>query len=136
MQPPYAWPSFDAQTEKTASVIADILTASFNQSGTKIRDGKAILSAARHVAQSGSMEVELDEGPKDPLFEQRPARKGGAPYAWPMPDAEQENNAALVYQVLRASFVQSGTKIKNDAAILSAARHVSQSDKLKIKLAG
>ena len=60
-QPPYAWPQ-GPEEEKTAAEIAHILTASFNQSGTKIKDPEAILSAARHIAQSDRLKVTFKLG--------------------------------------------------------------------------
>ena len=58
MQAPYAWPH-SPESENKATVIAEILRASFNQSGTKIKDQEAIMSAARHIAQSGRLDVAL-----------------------------------------------------------------------------
>ncbi len=134
VQPPYAWPG-NAQSEKTAGIVAEILTQSFNQSSTRIKDSEAILSAARHIVQSRRFSVEADETPMDALYESPHIGRRGPPYAWPSPLVRDENNAAVIYQVMRDSFRQSSTKIKNDDAILSAARHVAQSSKLKIELA-
>ncbi|HTK85041.1 MAG TPA: hypothetical protein VL625_08145 [Patescibacteria group bacterium] len=134
VQPPYAWPH-DAHSEKIAGIVAEILIQSFNQSSTRIKDSEAVLSAARHIAQSHRFSVEVNEEPVNPLFEPLPVGRHGPPYAWPSPSAGTENNAAVIYQVMRDSFRQSSTKIRNDDAILSAARHVAQSHKLKIELA-
>ena len=49
-----------------------------------------------------------------------------APYAWPSPTVEQENKAAVLAEILKQSFKQSGTRIKDDEAVMSAARHIAQ----------
>lgn len=54
-------------------------------------------------------------------------------YAWPH-GPEEENRAAVLAQILKASFAQSGTKIKDEMAILSAARHIVQSDRVTVAL--
>ena len=60
VQPPYAWPSCDPEDENKAAAIAQILSASFNQSGTKIKHAdEAILSAARHIVRSERITVKL-----------------------------------------------------------------------------
>lgn len=51
MKPPYAW-THDVESENQATILAAILTKSFKQSGTKIKDTEAIMSAARHIVQS------------------------------------------------------------------------------------
>ncbi|MCM2344517.1 MAG: hypothetical protein NDJ24_08155 [Alphaproteobacteria bacterium] len=51
VQPLYAWPH-DAASENKAAVVRDILVRSFQQSGTKINDPEALMSAARHIVQS------------------------------------------------------------------------------------
>jgi hypothetical protein len=61
VEPPYAWPSPPGEMEKEnqAAVLAEILKQSFEQSGTRIKDTEAIMSAARHIAQSSRLKVEL-----------------------------------------------------------------------------
>ncbi len=130
VKPPYAWPHHDAAENEKSDVIVGILAASFNQSGTKIKDGQALLSAARHITRSDLLTVELGGGPSGefpPL-----STKHSPPYAWPSPFVGQEQVVFIVYQVLKASFDQSSTKVKNDDAVLSAARHVSQSKWLNV----
>ncbi len=56
------------------------------------------------------------------------------PYAWPSPSPEMERQASVLAEILRESFAQSGTVIRDPEAILSAARHISQSSRLKLGL--
>jgi hypothetical protein len=58
----------------------------------------------------------------------------GPPYAIPLPYGDGENKAAVIADILRQSFQQSGTRIKDQEAIMSAARHIAQSSQLKIDL--
>ena len=136
IQAPYAWPSFDAASEQIAEAVDGILAASFNQSSTKIKDREAVLSAARHIVQTDRLEIALETNAESSF--PGLVRASGAvkpPYAWPSPSITEENKAAVIYQVIRDSFKQSSTKVKDDQAILSAARHLAQSSKFKIALA-
>ena len=136
-QPPYAWPSSDVTQEKTAAVIAEVLAKSFNKSRTKIKNEAAIMSAARHIAGASRIDVALAEHPwPEPPGTRTLSGEIPLSYAIPSYDVRQENNAAVLYQIIRASFNQSATKVKDDEAILSAARHVAQSGRLAVSLPG
>ena len=137
IEPPYAWPGFDGKSEKTAAAIDIILAESFNRSGTKIRDREAIVSAARHIAQTDRLHIE--DKPRNsqvPWFPENDVNSfwGTRFYTNPSRNVTDENNAAVLYQVIRDSFAQSATKVRDDKAILSAARRVAQSTKFTMTL--
>jgi hypothetical protein len=57
---PYAIPSITTKEANTSAVLAEILRSAFEQSGTRIKDHLALDSAARHIAQSKRLRIELD----------------------------------------------------------------------------
>ena len=136
--PPYAWPSPDEADENKARVITQVLTDSFNQSCTKIKDKEAILSAARHIAQLDRLVLTFRDS-IDNIFDVADSvcdlvDSRCVPYAYPSDNVADENKAATIVQILANSFNQSHTKIKDAKAVLSAARHIAQSHDLTITL--